>query len=97
MAGKQVAPEVKGEFSKGNEPLQELLKLNTEAIVDRTEYPEVQRKDQDDTVKATPYFLLSKTEAGRVDIPAGFFRPSSGHHARPTEMPYYKMSPMSLN
>jgi len=73
MAGKQVAPEVKGEFRKGNEPLQELLKLNTEVIVDLTEYPEVQRKDQDDTVKATPYFL-SNTEAGRVDIPAGFFR-----------------------
>jgi hypothetical protein len=44
MAGKQGAPEVKGEFSKGNEPLQELRQLNTEVIVDHTEYPEVQRK-----------------------------------------------------
>jgi hypothetical protein len=72
MAGMQVAPEVKGEFCKGNEPLQDLQKLSTEVIVDLPEYPEVQRKDQD-TVKATPYFLLSRTEAGRVDIPAGCF------------------------
>jgi hypothetical protein len=43
MAGKQGAPEVKGEFSKGNEPLQELRQPNTEVIVDHTEYPEVQR------------------------------------------------------
>jgi hypothetical protein len=43
MAGKQVAPEVKGEFSKGNEPLQDLQELSTEVIVDLTEYPEVQR------------------------------------------------------
>jgi len=72
MAGKQVAPEVKGEFSKGNAPLQDLQELSTEVIVDLTEYPEVQRNDQD-TVKATPFLLLSKTKAGRVDIPAGFF------------------------
>jgi hypothetical protein len=47
MAGKQVAPEVKGEFSKGNAPLQDLQELSTEVIVDLTEYPEVQRNDQD--------------------------------------------------
>jgi hypothetical protein len=41
-------------------------------IVCLTEYPEVQRDK--DTVKATPYFFIVKTEAGRVDIPAGFFR-----------------------
>jgi len=57
MAGKQVAPEVKGEFSKGNEPLQDLQELSTEVIVDLTEYPEVQRNGQD-TVKATPYFFI---------------------------------------
>jgi phage gp46-like protein len=39
MAGKQVAPEVKGEFSKGNESLQDLQELSTEVIVDLTEYP----------------------------------------------------------
>jgi hypothetical protein len=50
MAGKQGAPEVKGEFSKGNEPLQDLQELSTEVIVDLTEYPEVQRNGQD-TVK----------------------------------------------
>jgi hypothetical protein len=46
MAGKQGAPEVKGEFSKGNEPLQDLQELSTEVIVDLTEYPEVQKFSQ---------------------------------------------------
>ena len=55
-AGKLNAPEVKGEFGKGNGPLQDLRKLSTEVIVGLTEYPEVQR-DQD-TVKATPYFFI---------------------------------------
>jgi hypothetical protein len=42
-AGKLNAPEVKGEFGKGNEPLQDLRKLSTEVIVGLTEYPKVQR------------------------------------------------------
>ena len=65
MAGKQVAPEVKGEFSKGNEPLQDLQELSTEVIVDfvdLTEYPEVQRNDKD-TVKATPYYFIVKNKS----------------------------------
>jgi hypothetical protein len=47
MTGKQKAPEIEGEFGKRNELLQDLRKPSTEAIVDFTEYSEVQRKDKD--------------------------------------------------
>jgi hypothetical protein len=41
---KAETPEIEGEIGQGNEPLQELRKLSTEAIVDLTGYPEVQRR-----------------------------------------------------
>jgi hypothetical protein len=56
-AGKQKAPEVKGEFSKGNESLRDLR----DVIVDLTEYPEVQRNDQD-TVKAPLTYGRARTD-----------------------------------
>ena len=67
MAGKQVAPEVKGEFSKGN----------------LTEYPEVQRKDQKIRSKQRLIFYGQEQKpAGSISLPAVFV-PSTGHPSRP--------------
>jgi hypothetical protein len=84
-AGKLNAPEVKGEFGKGNEPLQELRKLSTEVIVGLTEYPEVQR-DQD-TAKAPEWFSgspdprIARAEASRFvteSCPSGLTEMTAG-------------------
>jgi hypothetical protein len=63
-----------------------MQKLSTEVIADFIEYPEVQRRNKN-TVKATPYFFIPKTEAGTVDIPAGFSVPSSNNGTKRRQDP----------